>query len=569
MFGWLKTFYVILPCFLLVLFVSATLTLAADDEPVVKAENQDVPSETPDSSLYDQAANPGIDMLDRALAMRLTAEKLADLGEVATYCEQALDLGLDKFNTNLARTMLAATLTQRAQFTAKVALRPGQGRKNWVALRAMALRDLNKAIKYKPDYSKALILFAKLNLLPGGDRKGAAKALDQVLAIQGLEPDQYQNAFMLRANLEDDLPRKRAFLDKALAVNPDNLDAMRLRGLTFMALGKPKEAKADFQRAWEIDPTNAETCEALATILVDLGEKKAAEKLVKKLLKLSPNSIAPLTISAQLNAQKKDLPAALDDLNHALELEPNDTGVLLMRAFLYHEMKLTDQAIADVEKVLKLRPQFDRARRFQIALLVEKGDLDKTLEELKKLQKEQPDDPELLLQMAILYAMKKNPSESIKYYSRLLEKDKKNLDAMEGRASVYLGMGKHAEAIADFNKAHDLAPERSEILNNLAWVLATSPKAKFRNGKRAIKLATKACELTEYKKAHVLSTLAAAYAETGNFKLAIEFSTKAVDLGKKLDDSKIKEALQKELKSYQEKKPWRELLDESLPSTEK
>ena len=58
------------------------------------------------------------------------------------------------------------------------------------------------------------------------------------------------------------------------------------------------------------------------------------------------------------------------------------------------------------------------------------------------------------------------------------------------------------------------------LLNNLAWVLATSPDDKLRDGKRAIELATKAAEVSNYETPHVLSTLAAAYAETGDFEKA-------------------------------------------------
>ena len=71
------------------------------------------------------------------------------------------------------------------------------------------------------------------------------------------------------------------------------------------------------------------------------------------------------------------------------------------------------------------------------------------------------------------------------------------------------------------------APEESGLLNNLAWVLATSPNDKVRDGKRSIELATKACELTEYKEAHILSTLASGYAEEGDFETAKKWSAKA------------------------------------------
>ena len=100
------------------------------------------------------------------------------------------------------------------------------------------------------------------------------------------------------------------------------------------------------------------------------------------------------------------------------------------------------------------------------------------------------------------------------------------------------------------------------ILNNLAWVLATSPDAKLRNGRRAIELATRACELSKYKLAYILSTLAAAYAETGDFAAARKWSAKAVEIGDKEHD----ESLQKEQASYRANKPWRELLPEEKPA---
>ena len=67
-------------------------------------------------------------------------------------------------------------------------------------------------------------------------------------------------------------------------------------------------------------------------------------------------------------------------------------------------------------------------------------------------------------------------------------------------------------------------------------------------------MATLACKLTEYKQAHIVSTLASGYAEIGNFPAAIKWSTKAVELG----EGDIKQQLKKELESYQAGRPWRE-----------
>ena len=98
-------------------------------------------------------------------------------------------------------------------------------------------------------------------------------------------------------------------------------------------------------------------------------------------------------------------------------------------------------------------------------------------------------------------------------------------------------------------------PKQTGVINNLAWVLATSPDEKLRDGPRAIELATKGCELTEYKQAHVISTLAAGYAETGDFENAVKWSKRAIEVG----DASLKEALRKELASYLDKRHGREL----------
>ena len=142
----------------------------------------------------------------------------------------------------------------------------------------------------------------------------------------------------------------------------------------------------------------------------------------------------------------------------------------------------------------------------------------------------------------------------------MLREHPENWLFLRGRGDALLSMGKRAEAIADFEKAAAQQPKGKDVLNNLAWLLATAPEDKLRDGKRAVTLATQACELTDYKEAYILSTLAAAYAETGDFDNAVKWSSKAVELGK---DKEHADALKKELASYQAHKPWREALPDA------
>jgi WD40 repeat protein len=86
--------------------------------------------------------------------------------------------------------------------------------------------------------------------------------------------------------------------------------------------------------------------------------------------------------------------------------------------------------------------------------------------------------------------------------------------------------------------------------NDIAWSLATSSDSHLRNGTKAIEMATKACEITDWKEATIIDTLAAAYAEAGDFTSAIKWQKKAIDTGGPQFESR--------LELYQLGKPYRE-----------
>ena len=137
------------------------------------------------------------------------------------------------------------------------------------------------------------------------------------------------------------------------------------------------------------------------------------------------------------------------------------------------------------------------------------------------------------------------------------------------RATAYINMGKHALAIKDYDIALENLPDSEHMLNNLSWILSTSKDDALRDGKRALELGKRACEITNYKAAYILSTYAAGFAELGDWENATKWSTKAVELRREDlakastpdDKKKQKETvdhLEQELESYKQMKPWRE-----------
>ena len=91
--------------------------------------------------------------------------------------------------------------------------------------------------------------------------------------------------------------------------------------------------------------------------------------------------------------------------------------------------------------------------------------------------------------------------------------------------------------------------------NNLAWIQATFPDAEFRVGKEAVSMATKACELTDWKNGDCFDTLAAAHAEQGDFESAIKWQTKYIELATKESD---RESGRERLALYKARKPYRD-----------
>ena len=78
------------------------------------------------------------------------------------------------------------------------------------------------------------------------------------------------------------------------------------------------------------------------------------------------------------------------------------------------------------------------------------------------------------------------------------------------------------EAIQHYRQALDLDPDDAPALNDLAWILTTTPRLEFRNAAEAVQLALKAVELTRGTQPVMVGTLAAAYAEAGRFSKAVE-----------------------------------------------
>jgi hypothetical protein len=127
-----------------------------------------------------------------------------------------------------------------------------------------------------------------------------------------------------------------------------------------------------------------------------------------------------------------------------------------------------------------------------------------------------------------------------------------------GLARAAMKNGDLTDAVSHEEQALALNADSVEALNNVAWLRATAPDARLRNGDEAVRLAQRACELTRQQDPVPLSTLAAAYAETGQFDEAVATVQTAIVLAQQGGGTGFVDKLRQCLQLYMAHKPYRQ-----------
>jgi tetratricopeptide (TPR) repeat protein len=108
--------------------------------------------------------------------------------------------------------------------------------------------------------------------------------------------------------------------------------------------------------------------------------------------------------------------------------------------------------------------------------------------------------------------------------------DAKNPEVYVMRGMSFHMMHKSEQAASDYERAIELGSTNFMCYCNLAIIRSTSTNAVLRNGGQAVKLAKRACELTGWKEWECISSLAGAYAETGDFALAVRYQQQVLTM---------------------------------------
>jgi tetratricopeptide (TPR) repeat protein len=218
----------------------------------------------------------------------------------------------------------------------------------------------------------------------------------------------------------------------------------------------------------------------------------------------------------------------------------------------YAERHEYDRSISEFSKVIEIYPEDGEGYYRRGNAYSAEGQLDPAISDYTKVLEINPKEAGAYNNRGNAYRRNQQYAQAISDYTKALEIDPRYARAHHGRANAYRDQGRYDQALSDYDRAIELNPEYVSALNSFAWFLATTDSAQFRDGKKALEAALRACELTNWKNPSYLDTLAAAYARIGDFENAVKWQEKALELFGKPRRVDV----QRRLDHYRMNRPW-------------
>jgi len=251
-------------------------------------------------------------------------------------------------------------------------------------------------------------------------------------------------------------------------------------------------------------------------------------------LKKDPTNVAAHNNLGGILLEHKENERAITHFQAAIDLEPEYPEPHYNMAIAHSRLGRFDEAIFHGQLAVKLKSNSASFHSVLASALWEKGDTALAIEHFRTATQLSPTIPAAHHNLGLLYLLEPPTLTNVQ----------------------------PQEAITQLEKALALNPDLLQTQYTLAWVLATFPNGTVRDGKKAIYIAEQACQRTRYLNLQLLDTLAAAYAENGQFSQAVQTAQTAADLALARQQGPLARQITARLDLYKVGKPYRDSLEQ-------
>jgi tetratricopeptide (TPR) repeat protein len=339
--------------------------------------------------------------------------------------------------------------------------------------------------------------------------------------------------------------------------NPTGVAAWIGRGKAWNQVGEPDKAIDDYTEALRLAPDDALAYDSRGNAWAAKGDGERAIQDHSEAIRLDPNNAVAYNNRGSAYYDRGDFSSAIDDYSDSIALDPNGATAYYNRGLAHAAKGEYDSAIDDYTSAMRLDPQFAGTYFERGNAWVKKDQVDNAIKDFAEAVRRNPRLAKAYVGRGLLWHQKHEYDNAVKDFTEAIRIEPLSAAAYNHRGNSCGKRGEFDNALKDFSEAIRLDPEYVSAYNNSAWLRATCPDPRYRDPKAAVAEASRACELSAGRQWQCLATLAAAYADKGDFKRALKVQAQAIDLA---PTDKEKRELDKRLDRYKAKKPYREAM---------
>jgi tetratricopeptide (TPR) repeat protein len=328
--------------------------------------------------------------------------------------------------------------------------------------------------------------------------------------------------------------------------------------LTWVQTGFWRDSVSLWSHCLEVAPESRLAHYNLGACYLEMGRMDDAIREYRATLRLDPEyADANLNLGVALTLQGRPTEAT-NCFAAVLRQKPDEPKALVNLGVALAALGEFDGALANSRRALEIDARVNGAHNCIGRVLSAQGKSDEAIDSFRKAIGLNTNDFDAYYQLGVELLKQGKAADAIPALQRAKEIEPNNSAARVQLASALEQTRATREAIVEYREALRLKPDWPDVMNNLAWILATVADEKLRNGTEAVELAVRASSGSQEAPTMFIGTLAAAYAEAGQFEKAVETAQKACDLASARGEPELLKRNQELLELFRKRQPYRE-----------